>query len=59
LFHTKRVPDLTQVNFLPLAVAVAPAFVHLAPAFTAAKVGAEIREKDRSRARNTRARVMR
>jgi hypothetical protein len=31
----------------------------LAPAFTAAKVGAEIREKDRSRARNTRARVMR
>jgi hypothetical protein len=32
LFHTKRVPDLIQVNFLPLAVAVAPALVHLAPA---------------------------
>ena len=32
LFHTSFVPDLTQVNFLPAAVAVAPAFVHLAPA---------------------------
>jgi hypothetical protein len=32
LFHTKRVPDLIQVNFFPLAVAVAPALVHLAPA---------------------------
>ena len=59
LFHTSFVPDLIQVNFLPPAVAVAPALVHLAPAFTAAKVGAEIRDKASSRARNTRERVMR
>jgi hypothetical protein len=59
LFHTSFLPDLTQVNFLPEAVAVAPALVHFAPAFTAAKVGAEIRDKDSSRASNTRARVMR
>jgi hypothetical protein len=32
LFHTKRVPDLTQVNFFPPVVAVAPALVHLTPA---------------------------
>jgi hypothetical protein len=32
LFQTSFVPDLTQVNFLPEAVAVAPALVHLAPA---------------------------
>ena len=32
LFHTSLVPDLTQVNFLLPAVAVAPALVHLAPA---------------------------
>jgi hypothetical protein len=32
LFHTSFLPDLTQVNFLPEAVAVAPALVHLAPA---------------------------
>jgi hypothetical protein len=32
LFQTSFVPDLTQVNFLPDAVAVVPAFVHLAPA---------------------------
>ena len=32
LFQTSLVPDLTHVNFFPLAVAVAPAFVHLAPA---------------------------
>jgi hypothetical protein len=59
LFQIKRVPDLMHVNFLPPAVAVAPALVHLAPALTAAKVGAEIRDKDSSRARNTRERVMR
>ena len=59
LFQTSFVPDLTQVNFLPDAVAVVPALVHLAPAFTAAKVGAEIRDKDSARASNTRARVMR
>jgi hypothetical protein len=33
LFQTSFVPDLTQVNFLPEAVAVVPAFVHFAPAF--------------------------
>ena len=32
LFQTSFVPDLTQVNFLPDAVAVVPALVHLAPA---------------------------
>jgi hypothetical protein len=32
LFHTSFVPDLTHVNFLPDAVAVDPALVHLAPA---------------------------
>ena len=32
LFHTSFVPDLTQVNFFPAAVAVIPALVHLAPA---------------------------
>ena len=32
LFQTSFVPDLTQVNFFPDAVAVAPALVHLAPA---------------------------
>jgi hypothetical protein len=32
LFHTSFDPDLMQVNFFPLAVAVAPTFVHLAPA---------------------------
>ena len=32
LFQTSFVPDLTQVNFFPAAVAVDPALVHLAPA---------------------------
>ncbi len=32
LFQRSLLPDLMQVNFLPEAVAVAPAFVHLAPA---------------------------
>jgi hypothetical protein len=32
LFHTSFVPDLTQVNFFPPDVAVAPTFTHLAPA---------------------------
>lgn len=36
LFHTNFVPLLMQVYFLPLAVAVAPAFLHASPAFTAA-----------------------
>jgi hypothetical protein len=32
LFQTSFFPDLTQVNFLPASLAVAPALVHLAPA---------------------------
>jgi hypothetical protein len=32
LFQTSFLPDLMQVNFFPPAVAVAPTFVHLAPA---------------------------
>jgi hypothetical protein len=46
------------VNFLPDAVAVVPAFVHFAPALTAAKEGAAISEIERTRARRIRARVM-
>jgi len=47
LFHTSLVPDLTQVNFFPAAVAVVPALVHLAPALTAALEGAAIKERER------------
>jgi hypothetical protein len=36
LFQTSFVPDLMHVNFFPDAVAVDPAFEHLAPAFGAA-----------------------
>jgi hypothetical protein len=43
LFHTKRVPDLTQVNFFPPEIEVAPAFVHFAPAFTAASAEVPLR----------------
>ena len=57
LFQTSFVPDLTHVNFLPDAVAVVPALVHLAPALTAAKEGAAIRERDTSRATKIRERV--
>ena len=57
LFQTSFVPDLIHVNFLPDAVAVVPAFVHLAPALTAAKEGAAIRERDTSRATKIRERV--
>jgi hypothetical protein len=32
LFQTSFVPDLIHVNFLPDAVAVVPALLHLAPA---------------------------
>jgi hypothetical protein len=42
LFQTSFLPDLMQVNFLPLAVAVAPALVHLSPVFTAANEGVAI-----------------
>jgi hypothetical protein len=50
LFQTSFVPDLMHVNFLPDAVAVDPALVHLAPALTAAKEGAEIKDKQSSSA---------
>ena len=59
LFQTSFVPDLMQVNFLPDAVAVDPALVHLAPAFTAAKDGTVMRDMDSKRPRNKRERVMR
>ena len=36
LFHLSFLPDLVQVNFLPLAISVAPALVHGAPALGAA-----------------------
>ena len=58
LFHTSFFPDLTQVNFFPATVVVAPALVHLAPALTAANDGAVISEMDRTKARRIRARVM-
>jgi hypothetical protein len=58
LFQTSLVPDLMHVNFLPPAVAVAPAFVHFAPALTAANEGAVTSERVRTKARNSRARVM-
>ena len=40
-----------QVNFLPPAIAKAPALVHFAPALTAAKEGAAISERDRAMAK--------
>jgi hypothetical protein len=58
LFQTSFVPDLTQVNFFPADIDVAPTFVHFAPALAAAKDGAEISEIDRTKARRIRARVM-
>jgi len=36
LFQTNFLPLLMHVNFLPLAVAVVPAFLHTSPALTAA-----------------------
>ena len=36
LFHTDFFPDFTQVNFLPPTVAVAPTFLQVSPALTAA-----------------------
>jgi hypothetical protein len=47
LFQTSLLPDLMQVNFFPEAVAVMPALVHLAPAFTDAKDGAATSERVR------------
>ena len=57
LFHTSFVPDLTHVNFFPPETEVAPTLVHFAPALTAAKEGAAIRERDTSRATKIRERV--
>ncbi len=59
LFHTSLVPDLMQVNFLPPAVAVVPAFVHFAPALTDANEGAPKRDMHSNRVIKTRDRVMR
>ena len=58
LFQTSFVPDLTHVNFLPDAVAVDPGLVHLAPALTAAKDGAEIKDNDSSSANRTLLRII-
>jgi len=56
LFHTNLFPELMQVNFLPPAIAKAPALVHFAPALTAAKEGAAISERDRAMAKRMRRR---
>jgi len=58
LFQTSLVPDLMHVNFLPPAVAIAPALVHFAPALTAANEGAVTSERVRTKAISSRARVM-
>jgi hypothetical protein len=58
LFQTSLLPDLMQVNFLPADIDVAPALVHFAPALTAAKDGAAIRDRDRINVRNSRGRVI-
>ena len=58
LFQTSFVPDLMQVNFFPPETEVAPAFMHLAPALTAAKDGAANRDRHSRRARNKRERVI-
>ena len=59
LFQTSFVPDLMQVNFFPPDIEVAPAFVHLAPALTAANDGAATKDIISRRASNKRERVMR
>ena len=48
LFQTSFVPDLMQVNFLPDAVAVDPAFAHLAPALGVAAWRGVARERRRA-----------
>ena len=58
LFQTSLLPDLMQVNFLPAAVAVVPALVHLAPALVDANDGAATRKRATRRARNKRLWVM-
>jgi hypothetical protein len=58
LFQTSFVPDLMQVNFFPPETEVAPAFVHLAPALTAANDGAVARDSVSKRATTIRERVI-
>ncbi len=58
LFQISLLPDLTQVYFFPPVVEVAPAFVHLAPALTAAKDGAAIKEIVTTKAKKRRERFM-
>ena len=48
LFQTSFVPDLMQVNFLPEAIAVEPALVHLAPALGVAAWRGVARERRRA-----------
>ena len=54
LFQASLVPDFMQVNFLPDAVAVDPAFAHLAPALGVAACTGAIRvmSKNATRVRN-------
>jgi hypothetical protein len=47
LFQTRFFPDLMQVNFLPDAVAVDPALVHLAPALGVAAWTGATRDKSK------------
>jgi hypothetical protein len=54
LFQTSFFPLFTHVNFLPLAVAVVPTFLHVSPTFTAALALLEINVKHMSKARNLR-----
>jgi hypothetical protein len=54
LFHTSLVPDLMQVNFLPPAVAVAPAFVHFAPALGVAASSGVVKVSKRETVRTIR-----
>jgi len=50
LFHTSLVPDLTQVNFFPAAVAVVPALVHLVPALGVAASSGVVKVSKRATA---------
>ena len=47
LFQTRFFPDLTQVNFFPTAVAVAPALVHFDPALGVAAWTGATRDKSK------------
>ena len=41
LFQSNFLPDFKQVNFFPSNVENAPTFLHVSPAFIAAKAGIE------------------